>query len=318
MEFRISVIIPVYNVEAFIIDCLQSIVAQTMTNGIECILIDDCGDDNSMSLVQDFVDNYKGEIYFTILHHIHNRGLSEARNTGICAAKGSYIYFLDSDDTISPECLEEMIRLINKYPSVDMVIGNNDINDILCCPFGEYTKDPKVIIQNLLNFNGRAIAAQRHMVRSEVIRNNHLSFYPGIIHEDNLWTFQISSHIHSLAFSSKDLYHYCTGNQNSIMRNKKSDREILAYRTIIEKACKGIVPNYKGIQKRYIFNHLQFAIHNGYYEDEKARCSLVNHFLSISTLAERMVVKLYFSTEKTMTKRISQAILLRLYSITDK
>lgn len=318
MEYKISIVIPVYNVEAYIIDCLQSVAAQAVSDNIECILVDDCGNDNSMSLAQRFIDAYKGPIHFVIFHHGHNKGLSEARNTAMREAKGEYIYFLDSDDMITPDCMEEMCRLIGKYPSVDMVISNNDINDILYMPFGEYTTDAKVIIQNLLYFNGRAVAAQRHMVRSEVVRGNNLSFYPGIIHEDNLWTFLLSRYIHSIAFSSKDLYYYRKDNLNSIMRNKKIVREIQAYRTIIEKTCINLSPNYPGIQKKYIFHHLQFAIRNGYYEDEHARLTLVNQLLSISSFVERMVIKLFFSIKNVMIQRMSQSFLFRLYALSDR
>lgn len=318
MKNRISIIVPVYNVERYIVDCLQSVAAQTASDGIECILVDDCGNDNSMSLAQHFIDNYKGQIDFVILHHEHNKGLSEARNTAMRAANGLYLYFLDSDDTIMPNCMEEMLRLIDKYPSVDMIIGNNDINDILYRPFGEYTTDAKVIIQNLLYFNGRAVAAQRHMVRSEMVRGNNLSFYPGIIHEDNLWTFQLSRYIHSLAFSSKDLYYYRKDNMHSIMRNKKIDREIMAYRTIIEKSCLSLSPSFLGIQKKYIFHHLQYVIHNHYYEDEDARRSLINLFLSKSTCAESIMIKMFFSTKKARIMGLSQAALFLLYTLADR
>lgn len=318
MNYKISIIVPVYNVERYIIDCLQSVADQTVSDDIECILVDDCGNDESMSLAQRFIDDYNGNIHFIILYHEHNMGLSEARNTAMRAAKGQYIYFLDSDDIITPDCMEEMCRLIEKYPSVDMVISNNDINDILYMPFGEYTKDAKVIIQNLLYFNGRAVAAQRHMVRNEVVKGNNLSFYPGIIHEDNLWTFLLSRYIHSLAFSSKDIYFYRKDNQNSIMRNKKIDREIQAYRTIIENSCKNLSPYYLGIQKKYIFQHLQFAIRNSYYEDNRARQSLVNQLLSISSFIERIVIKLYFSIKNVMIQRTSQSVLFRLYALSDR
>ena len=318
MDYKISIIIPVYNVESYIVDCLQSVGVQTMSNGIECILVDDCGNDNSIVYVHNFVEDYKGDVTFVILHHEQNKGLSEARNTAMRVARGQYLYFLDSDDAITPNCMEEMSRLIEKYPSVDMVIGNNDANDILCCPFGEYTTDSKVIIHNLLHFNGRAVAAQRHMVRNEVIKSNRLSFYPGIIHEDNLWTFQLSSHIHSLAFSPKDLYHYRKDNTNSIMRNKKVGLEKLSYHTIIEKASKGIVPNYQGTQKRFIFNNLQVAIQYCYYEDNDSRQFLINQLLSISSFVERIMIKTYFSSENAMIKRLSQAALLRLYSLADR
>ena len=102
---KVSIIIPIYNVEPYIERCLQSVVSQTYPY-FECILIDDCGNDRSMPFAEQFIQNYSGEIHFRILRHENNCGLSSARNTGMKAANGDYIYFMDSDDAITPECIE--------------------------------------------------------------------------------------------------------------------------------------------------------------------------------------------------------------------
>lgn len=88
---HISVIIPIYNVEPYIEDCLKSVATQTcLTQGVqlECILVDDCGKDQSIPICERFIDDYSGPIAFQILHHDHNRGLSAARNTGMQVAQG--------------------------------------------------------------------------------------------------------------------------------------------------------------------------------------------------------------------------------------
>ena len=120
-ETVISIIIPVYNVQDYIIECLDSIAAQTYTTGVECILVDDCGNDNSMKMVNDYLDGYKGEIDFRILRHERNRGLSAARNTGIMNAKGKYVLFVDSDDSISAQCLMYFMQVVQKYPDAQMI-----------------------------------------------------------------------------------------------------------------------------------------------------------------------------------------------------
>lgn len=320
-EIKISIIIPIYNVELYIKQCLESVERQTETYGIECLLIDDRGQDKSFQVANDFVENYNLShientgISFRIISHDKNRGLSEARNTGIREARGKYIYFLDSDDTITPDCMQEMLRLIDKYRGVDMVIGNNDISDILCIPFGEYTEDPELIIKNLLFFNGRAVAAQRHMIRKDIIINNHLSFYSGIIHEDNLWTFMLSKFIKSIAFSTKDLYNYSTDNQNSIMRSKKIDKEVKAYRTIIKNCCANIYSYKKGIQKEYILSNLQIAINSHYYTNEEDRISLIYSFADICTLPEKILLKSYFVCRNKFVKRVSLSLLHKLFCL---
>jgi len=113
---KVSVIIPVYNIAPYIRQCLQSVMAQTMTEGLECILVDDCGSDNSMTIVQQMVDDYVGDIHFVIAHHERNRGLAAARNTGIHLAQGEYIGFIDSDDWVEPTMFEDLYRLMEANP----------------------------------------------------------------------------------------------------------------------------------------------------------------------------------------------------------
>lgn len=115
---QISIIIPVYNVEEYIVECLQSVMRQTYKGEMECILVDDCGTDNSIGGAETMVANYKGEIDFRILHHEHNRGLSAARNTGTEAANGEYVFYIDSDDFIEPDTIEKLYNAFSLYPNV--------------------------------------------------------------------------------------------------------------------------------------------------------------------------------------------------------
>ena len=115
---KVSIIIPVYNVAPYIKRCLDSVVAQSFQD-IECILVDDCGTDNSKEIVQQYIDNYQGQIQFKFIHHEKNLGLSGARNTGIKVATGEWLYFLDSDDSIIPDCIAILLALQEKYPDWD-------------------------------------------------------------------------------------------------------------------------------------------------------------------------------------------------------
>lgn len=108
----ISVIIPIFNVEPFLKECLDSVVSQTYQN-LEVLLIDDCGTDNSLTLAQDYIKNYNGSINIRIISHHKNGGLSASRNTGLDHAKGDYIFFLDGDDVIASSALEKLFIAIN-------------------------------------------------------------------------------------------------------------------------------------------------------------------------------------------------------------
>lgn len=110
---KISVIIPIYNVALYIEQCLTSVVNQTIDD-MEVILVDDCGTDNSIEIAENFINNYKGNVVFKLLHHKKNRGLSASRNTGIDAASGDYISFIDSDDYVAPKMFELLLNEIEK------------------------------------------------------------------------------------------------------------------------------------------------------------------------------------------------------------
>lgn len=92
-NFFCSIIIPVYQVEQYIQKCLLSVVSQSYTKGIECILVNDCTKDQSIEIAKNLIENYDGNIDFKIYEHSVNGGLSAARNTGILEAKGDYLYF---------------------------------------------------------------------------------------------------------------------------------------------------------------------------------------------------------------------------------
>lgn len=109
---QISFIVPVYNVEKYIVKCLESIQKQTMTD-FECLVIDDGSPDSSIALAKDFVRNDKRFRFY----QKENGGLSDARNFGKDLAKGDYLCFVDSDDYIAPTLAEKTIASALKYNS---------------------------------------------------------------------------------------------------------------------------------------------------------------------------------------------------------
>ena len=105
---KLSIIIPVYNVENYILDCLNSVYDGNLKE-FEVLCIDDRGQDKSISIIQQYVKDNKID-NLKILVHDENKGLSEARNTGIRQAKGKYICFLDSDDMIKANGLKKLVE----------------------------------------------------------------------------------------------------------------------------------------------------------------------------------------------------------------
>ena len=120
----VSIIIPMYNTEAFIKDCLDSIVAQTWTD-FEVILIDDGSTDNGARIAASYASS---DARFRLIGQ-PNKGLSEARNTGLKIARGEYMTFVDSDDCIEPNFLETLISLIQEQQADIACCSIQNIND---------------------------------------------------------------------------------------------------------------------------------------------------------------------------------------------
>ncbi|MGS0682936.1 glycosyltransferase family 2 protein [Shewanella sp. 125m-7] len=109
---KVSVVMPIYNVEAFVEDAINSVLTQTFEN-FELILVNDCSTDSSLALCQRF-----NQARIRIVNHQHNQGLSAARNTGIRHAIGQYVAFIDSDDMWHPEKLQQHVNHLDNAPEV--------------------------------------------------------------------------------------------------------------------------------------------------------------------------------------------------------
>ena len=317
MKTRISIIIPVYNVEQYVEECLQSVANQTMTEGIECIIVDDCGSDNSVAIAKQFIDSYQGDIRFTFIQREKNGGLSAARNTGIEAATGEYVYFLDSDDTIVPECMKLMYGFVKKYGNVDLVQGSfyeseEEKKTISQYKLPEYTENKRQIKTFLLRFEGDIVGAQSRLARREFLIKHKLFFKHGIIHEDNYWTFFLAKHVNSMAFCPSRTY-YHRYNPTSITGNINIAKEAIAYETIIKELSQDIDPFLSGHQKELILNNLITVLNNHYYEDGKARKDLITSFEKCHSILEKILLCLYIWTKNTKMLHL----LIRLYKIND-
>ena len=105
---RISLIIPFYGVEKYIRECLESVFSQDLSESeYEVICVNDCSPDNSESIVREYQDNHRN---LHLVRHEINKKLGAARNTGLQHAEGEYVWFIDSDDYIKPNCLKEILR----------------------------------------------------------------------------------------------------------------------------------------------------------------------------------------------------------------
>lgn len=259
---KVSIIVPVYNVEDYIERCFESVTNQAYEN-IECIFVDDCSPDNSKDILEELITKYRGGIDFKVLSHKTNRGLSVARNTGIENALGDYIYFLDSDDVIAHDSVNVLIGLAIKYQGVEIVQGNsyrvpkmeNDWREIKGKGFPEFT-DNHLWIKKHCFMEPRIISnATNKLINTEFIRRNRLYFKEGIIHEDEHWTFFVAKKISSIAFTTHYTYiqHVTEG---SIMQSADIHRSVRDWLIIIKDCFENIDVELEEIQIKFLVSML--------------------------------------------------------------
>ena len=238
-DMKVSIIIPIYNVGPYIDRCLRSVANQTYSS-IECILVDDCGTDDSMKICEGFLDNYKGEVDFKLFHHEHNKGLSAARNTGFLHASGEYVFFLDSDDELSINAIALLVAKAKEHPGIDMVQGNaisipyNGYYDSSCFENHSYTTDNSWIRDNFYK-TGKTIpvTAWNKLLKTAFLREQNLLFKEDIIHEDLHWMWFLVKHLQSMAFVFQITYiHHIT--PNSIMTSLTKERHAIAMNKILQ------------------------------------------------------------------------------------
>lgn len=233
----VSIIVPVYNVEKYVARCINSIIDQSYAD-IECLIIDDCGSDSGLAICEKIISDYHGDIRFQILHHDENKGLSEARNTGIRNSRGKWLYFLDSDDWIEPYTIADMVSLTEAYPSTTMVMGLIDCPQEPIYhhfPFAECTSHVEgcAVGEYLFLTDQISVTAWNKLILKDIIIRNDAFFEPGFIYEDELWMYQNIRHFNSLSFTNKITYHY-DYTPNSIMAKNTLNRKQYYCDKIIE------------------------------------------------------------------------------------
>ena len=317
---RVSIIIPVYNVEPYIEECLHSVYEQTTDTEIECLIVDDKGNDNSIHIAETFVatHNDKAKTKFKIIYRDKNGGLSAARNTGIKAATGEYLYFLDSDDTIVPQCIETLLNIADKHGGVDLLPAlyireNDDMEQFGCHSFPEFSDDRSLIKRSLLDYDKIPVTAANRLIRRELITENNLFFKEGIIHEDNYWTFFLAKYVQRMAFCAEKLYYY-RETPGSITKEPNIEKESYAFSTIIKDCCDNIDDYEKGAQKRFILLHLLTMYANKYYHSIEDFGKLKHYFSNHNSLIEKLLLYIIFHLKlDSLTYRKAVNLIQRHY-----
>jgi glycosyltransferase involved in cell wall biosynthesis len=205
-----SVIIPLYNTETYIGDCLESIIGQGFRD-IEIILVNDCSTDKSGEIAEAYASRYD---FVTVLHHEKNLGVSISRNDGIGQARGSYVLFIDSDDRIFDGSLIGLKQLAEDKPGTDVIICR------VISQHGEYsnkymfddaiigTTDPDKYIAHLNRDNFHPETCWHYAVRREFLVKNDLYFAETKIAEDQEFVARLLCSFETFALYTGDYYWY--------------------------------------------------------------------------------------------------------------
>lgn len=216
-EYKISVIVPVYNAEKYLDSCIQSVLKQTYPNW-ELILIDDGSKDESGAIA----DRYKQTENRIQVVHQQNAGVSAARNQGLDMATGDYIVFLDADDELTTDCLNKLLKNAVENHA-DIVAGKCSSDRNLTNPSGEITVwRGEEALKNALMDNPFTYSAWAKLFHRECIGNTR--FVPEIkINEDSYFIFQLLTKKTTFVGIEDEIYVY-KENPDSASRAVFSDK----------------------------------------------------------------------------------------------
>ena len=228
-QIKLSIIVPVYNVEKYIVRCMDSILNQNLTD-YEIIVINDGTQDSSMDYVREKSRHHRN----IIILEQENKGLSAARNAGIECARGEYLMFCDSDDEIMPNCLRGLYKEA-KSSRLDMLLYDADTiyDESNVIGRGNGYKRVKVsdnimqggeMLKELLDNNEYCTSACLYLIRREFINQKKLRFQEGIIHEDELFTPMVLTYAVRTAHRKYPIYVRHLRNQSITTGTKENEK----------------------------------------------------------------------------------------------
>lgn len=231
MNPLISIIVPTYNVEKYIRTCIESILAQTYRN-IEVIIVNDGSTDQSLAVISDLICSHNN---VKVINQ-KNQGVSVARNTGIDAATGKYITFVDPDDKIMPDFVSSLYQIAEKT-GADIVRGSfRDFNGNIPKGWGSDFNVPTncgtIVLDQFLSSN-ISFVVWSSIFRLDFINSNHIRFTPGILLEDVDFTARAYMLAKLVATSPEPNYAYRINRPESLLTTNNAQQLSLSEEKII-------------------------------------------------------------------------------------
>lgn len=222
---KLSIIVPVYNVEKYVRQCIESIISQTF-NDYELIIVDDGSTDSSGEIC----DTYNGVKKIRVFHK-ENGGLSSARNYGIKMSTGQYLMFVDGDDYLfentalsrvmeaidSEHCDVVQYKIVQYFEKAKKYVHQSDIKDY--DEHGLFNKLKK------MNADGNfSISACDKIVKKDILVTNNILFDEGLLSEDIDWSLRLYQHVKNIVISNNDVYAYRQQRKGSITSGNNMER----------------------------------------------------------------------------------------------
>lgn len=220
MKMLISFVVPIFNIEGYVENCVNSIIRQG-GDDFEVILVDDGSTDNSGILCDDLVKRDKR----VRCYHKENGGLSDARNYGIEKANGEYIAFVDGDDFLGEKSVEKISKIIRQRPDVEVIFmkGWKYFDSKKLIPLDDESNKAKIngktkkeVLEYLSSLSKFPASACTKVVKRELILSNNLFFAYGILSEDVDWTIRLLQKASSFWYCDYDYYFYRQNRKGSI------------------------------------------------------------------------------------------------------
>lgn len=293
-EIKVSVIVPIYNVEKYIERCVRSLMGQTLED-IEYIFVNDCTPDKSIEILQKVIQDYPQRLKnIHILNNQTNRGVSYSKNQGINHACGEYLIFCDSDDWIEPDMYEKLYN---------HAISENA--DIACCEFWDDFVSEKVLRKESYyastNENIKAMLQTRihgsncnKLVKKTLYSEHSIKFPNGINMWEDLYTsVRLFYYSQKITYIPQAFYHYFQQNSDSLVNNLslKKIEERIEICNLIEKffhtnnAMEDFTP---ALQQRKLWAKMEFAADKSLKD--------FNHWRELWLDANSQIVQSTFST----------------------
>lgn len=264
----VSVIVPVYNVEKYILRCINSIQQQSL-NDIEIIVVNDCTPDNSMAIVQELA---KDDQRIKILSHEKNMGLMWTRRTGYREAEGDYIIFCDSDDYLPLNAVEKLYFAAMES-NADIVCGNH---------LYITTKGEKRGNNNELKYGNSTVSVLKSLLRHELVhnlcgkmfkasllqQNEYKTFEKATNGEDACLFYQVIGNTNRMILINDIVYYYMQNSESSSqMRRSYNALESLCIANAEIVAVSSEFPELKKELDSFVSENLVSLIYRGYNKD---------------------------------------------------